>query len=44
MATETKTKIPSDCHLEGAGCSAPSLSHLALEKAAGQEAVWRWMV
>lgn len=24
MATETKTKNPSDCHLEGAGCSAPS--------------------
>lgn len=24
MATETKTKIPSDCHLEGAGCFAPS--------------------
>lgn len=24
MATESKTKIPSDCHLEGAGCFAPS--------------------
>lgn len=24
MATETKTKISSDCHLEGAGCFAPS--------------------
>lgn len=24
MATETKTKNPSNCHLEGDGCSAPS--------------------